>query len=72
MYFISLQELNALPNLRLRVSKFEAANFEQLTGKLILRLPSGNEAGANIQWIPGGKLPTGHLDGGRFNTEGPI
>jgi hypothetical protein len=24
-----------------------------------LRLPSGNEAGANEQWIPGGKLPDG-------------
>ena len=24
-----------------------------------LRMPSGNEAGANAQWLPGGKLPTG-------------
>jgi hypothetical protein len=24
-----------------------------------LRIPSGNEAGANDQWLPGGKLPTG-------------
>lgn len=24
-----------------------------------LRMPSGNEAGANPQWLPGGKLPTG-------------
>ena len=24
-----------------------------------LRMPSGNEAGANSQWLPGGKLPTG-------------
>jgi hypothetical protein len=24
-----------------------------------LRIPSGNEAGANDQWIPGGKLPDG-------------
>lgn len=24
-----------------------------------LRLPSGNEAGANSQWIPEGKLPNG-------------
>lgn len=22
-------------------------------------MPSGNEAGANVNWIPGGKLPTG-------------
>ena len=27
--------------------------------KLNLRIPSGNEAGANSQWIPGGKLPAG-------------
>lgn len=33
-----------------------------------LRIPSGNEAGANEQWIPGGKLPDGAseavIDGG--------
>lgn len=28
-------------------------------GDLGLRVPSGNEAGANSQWIPGGKLPNG-------------
>ena len=27
--------------------------------ELDLRIPSGNEAGANAQWIPGGKLPEG-------------
>ncbi|MDR5745432.1 DUF4150 domain-containing protein [Caballeronia sp. LZ029] len=27
-----------------------------------LRIPSGNEAGANDLWIPGGKLPTGSLE----------
>lgn len=27
-----------------------------------LRIPSGNEAGANEQWLPGGKLPTGNLE----------
>lgn len=27
--------------------------------KLRLRMPSGNEAGANALWIPGGFLPTG-------------
>jgi len=30
--------------------------------KLNLRIPSGNEAGANDQWIPGGKLPDGNLE----------
>ncbi|MDV3266741.1 hypothetical protein [Mycobacterium avium] len=33
-----------------------------------LRIPSGNEAGANEQWIPGGVLPNGAseavIDGG--------
>ena len=35
-----------------------------------LRIPSGNEAGANDQWIPGGCLPNGAseavVDGGRI------
>ncbi len=30
--------------------------------ELELRIPSGNEAGANDQWIPGGKLPTGNSE----------
>ena len=28
-----------------------------------LRIPTGNEAGANALWIPGGKLPNGNLEG---------
>lgn len=31
--------------------------------KLDLRVPSGNEAGANSLWIAGGKLPTGYTEG---------
>lgn len=31
-------------------------------GKLNLRIPSGNEAGASKQWIPGGRLPDGNLE----------
>ncbi|MGQ0690308.1 MAG: RHS repeat domain-containing protein, partial [Limnobacter sp.] len=31
--------------------------------ELGLRIPSGNEAGANPLWIPGGKLPNGALEG---------
>lgn len=27
-----------------------------------LRIPSGNEVGANALWIPGGKLPNGYLE----------
>ncbi|WP_457063026.1 WXG100 family type VII secretion target [Mycobacteroides abscessus] len=38
-----------------------------------LRMPSGNEAGANSQWIPGGRLPGGEseaiIDGGRVPRE---
>ena len=34
-----------------------------------LRMPSGNESGANDEWIPGGQLPTGIseavIDGGK-------
>jgi len=25
-------------------------------------MPSGNEAGANSQWLPGGKLPEGNFE----------
>ncbi|ORV78880.1 hypothetical protein [Mycobacteroides immunogenum] len=43
-------------------------------GKYELRMPSGNEAGANEQWIPGGKLPDGAseaiIDGGRIPSGG--
>lgn len=31
-------------------------------GKLNVRMPSGNEAGANSQWIPGGTLPNGNTE----------
>ncbi len=27
-----------------------------------MRMPSGNELGANPQWLPGGKLPTGYSE----------
>jgi hypothetical protein len=30
--------------------------------ELNLRIPSGNEAGANDLWIPGGRLPNGNLE----------
>ncbi|WAJ42973.1 hypothetical protein OK015_17145 [Mycobacterium sp. Aquia_216] len=39
-------------------------------GDFNLRIPSGNEAGANEQWMPGGRLPNGAseavIDGGRI------
>jgi hypothetical protein len=41
--------------------------------KLGLRIPSGNEAGANQFWLPGGKLPDGNLeaviDAGKISSE---
>lgn len=30
--------------------------------ELGLRIPSGNEAGANEFWLPGGKLPNGNFE----------
>lgn len=30
--------------------------------KLRLRMPSGNEVGANVLWLPGGLLPTGYKE----------
>lgn len=42
-------------------------------GDANLRVPSGNEAGANDQWIPGGKLPDGAseavIDGGKLGPD---
>ena len=39
-----------------------------------LRMPSGNEAGANDEWLPGGHLPTGIseavIDGGTIPSDG--
>ena len=39
-----------------------------------LRIPSGNEAGANDQWIPGGELPDGSheaiIEGGKIPGDG--
>lgn len=38
-----------------------------------VRMPSGNEAGANDQWLPGGRLPDGTpeavIDGGRLGPD---
>jgi hypothetical protein len=30
--------------------------------ELNIRIPSGNEMGANALWFPGGYLPTGYLE----------
>jgi RHS repeat-associated protein len=38
--------------------RVDIANPQELN----LRMPSGNEAGANDQWIPGGKLPDGNSE----------
>ena len=34
-----------------------------VTSPVSVRMPSGNEAGANSNWIPGGILPTGFTEG---------
>jgi hypothetical protein len=34
-------------------------------------MPSGNEWGANMQWLPGGKLPHGDLEA-VVNTDGMV
>lgn len=43
-------------------------------GSYSLRIPSGNEAGASEQWIPGGLLPKGMpeavIDGGAVPRDG--
>ncbi|MGV6988186.1 VENN motif pre-toxin domain-containing protein [Testudinibacter sp. P80/BLE/0925] len=46
---------NYLSNNILRVDINEPHRFN-------LRIPSGNEAGVNEQWVPGGKLPNGKLE----------
>lgn len=35
----------------------------KLTSKNKVFIPSGNEFGANSQWLPGGVLPTGQIEG---------
>jgi filamentous hemagglutinin len=39
--------------------------------ELQLRIPSGNEAGANDLWIPGGRLPNGNSEA-IVDAKGPI
>lgn len=43
----------------------------KLTSKYKVEMPTGNEFGTNPQWIPGGKLPEGDLEG-IIKTEGMI
>jgi hypothetical protein len=43
-----------------RMSEADFSRF--MEGPLNLRMPSGNEAGANNLWLPGGKLPTGQSE----------
>ncbi|WP_197503833.1 hypothetical protein [Mycobacterium sp. 852002-30065_SCH5024008] len=51
------------------IARIDIADPEEFN----LRIPSGNEAGANEQWIPGGLLPDGSseavVDGGRIPPE---
>lgn len=42
-----------------------------ISNKSQVKIPSGNEFGANDQWLPGGKLPTGKTEG-IIKTEGMV
>jgi len=54
----ALEDALGLPRNTLDESSLVLVNFDN-PRELGLRLPSGNEAGANAQWMPGGKLPSG-------------
>lgn len=53
-----LEEALGLPSGMLDANELVRVDIPQPKG-LNLRMPSGNEAGANDLWIPGGKLPDG-------------
>jgi len=53
-----------IPEAQLKDSDLVRINFDtsNALNKNRLKMPSGNEFGANEQWLPGGKLPTGKLE----------
>ena len=57
-----LEVLLGMPRGQLGTESLSRVNFKN-PASLNIRVPSGNEAGANDQWIPGAKLPTGLLEG---------
>lgn len=54
----ALERALGLPDGQLEGNTLMRVDFEQ-PDQLGLRMPSGNEAGANELWIPGGRLPDG-------------
>ncbi|AMP13637.1 hemagluttinin repeat family protein [Collimonas pratensis] len=57
----TLEEALGLPENFLDTNKLMRVDIPK-PGELNLRIPSGNEAGANDLWIPGGKLPNGNSE----------
>ena len=69
-----LEEALGLPKGQLDGEKLVRVDFPpESLDDLNVRMPSGNEAGANDQWLPGGFLPSGAneavLDGGRATAD---
>ena len=65
----ALEQALGLPVGQLDGDQLVRVNFSpQAMSDLNMRMPSGNEAGANSQWLPGGYLPSGAneavIDGG--------
>ena len=57
-----LEDLLGLPRGQLGTGALSRVDFKD-PSSMNIRVPSGNEAGANDQWPPGSRLPTGHLEG---------
>lgn len=57
-----LEDLLGIPRGQLGSRPLSRVDFKN-PASLNIRIPSGNEAGANDQWLPGARLPTGKLEG---------
>ncbi|MBB5035461.1 hypothetical protein [Prosthecobacter vanneervenii] len=57
-----LEDLLGIPRGQLGSRPLSRVDFKD-PASLNIRIPSGNEAGANDQWLPGARLPTGTLEG---------
>lgn len=57
----ALEEALGLPENFLETNKLVRVDILN-PKELNLRIPSGNEAGTNDLWIPGGRLPNGNLE----------
>lgn len=59
---VKLEAMLGLPPGQLGLGSLSRVDIKD-PSSLNIRVPSGNEAGANPQWLPGSKLPTGKLEG---------